>query len=395
VSPWWAQLPVRSPVTASMLGAALRGVVGGGGGRARVEAELAERFGADWAVLTASGTAALAVALRSVLGGVAGGRVALPAYCCYDVATAAVGAAAHILTYDLDPATLSPDLDSVRRALDAGAQAVVVAHLYGYPADVPAVRLLAREHGVELIEDAAQGAGGTLGGVRVGSLASLSVLSFGRGKGITTGGGGALLGKGAMPELVETELGPPRHGLSNVVVLAALATFGWPGVFGVVRAAPRLGVGETTYRHPTPSRLGSGVCAAVLPAALAVAATELNRRRENAAAYIREIGQVARVRTIHPLADADPGFLRFPVVWTGLTMRDLTGARALGVMAGYPRALVDVPEIGDKVVNSTEKVPGARLLAERLMTLPTHGGMSPRDVADVCAWLRLAGGVTG
>ena len=42
-------------------------------------------------------------------------------------------------------------------------------------------------------EDAAQEAGATLHGRRLGSFGDLSVLSFGRGKGVTGGGGGALL----------------------------------------------------------------------------------------------------------------------------------------------------------------------------------------------------------
>ena len=56
--------------------------------------------------------------------------------------------------YDVDPVTLSADLDSVSRVLAAGASAIVVSHLFGYPADVPAVAALAAAHGAAVIEDA-------------------------------------------------------------------------------------------------------------------------------------------------------------------------------------------------------------------------------------------------
>ena len=57
----------------------------------------------------------------------------------------------------VDPATLSADLDSVARVLDRGANTVVVAHLYGYPADLPAVRALAEQAEHVLAEAAVVG----------------------------------------------------------------------------------------------------------------------------------------------------------------------------------------------------------------------------------------------
>src|SRR5690606_3760091 len=98
--------------------------------------------------------------------------------------------------YDLDPDTLSPDLDSVSAAISRGVDAVLVAHLYGYPADVPAVTAMASRAGVPVIEDAAQGAAGRLGAATLGSFGPFTVLSFGRGKGLTGGKGGALLAIG-------------------------------------------------------------------------------------------------------------------------------------------------------------------------------------------------------
>jgi len=153
-----------------------------------VAAILRRRYGAVDAILTDSGTSALVMALQRMLP--PAGTVAYPAYACIDLTAAAVAAGVQVRLYDLDPATLSPDLDSVRAAIRRGVDAIVVAHLYGYPADVTGVRKIAAEEGIPVIEDAAQGAGGAIGGVPLGSLGEIAILSFGRGKGTTGGGGG-------------------------------------------------------------------------------------------------------------------------------------------------------------------------------------------------------------
>src|SRR5690606_25328323 len=87
-------------------------------------------------------------------------RIALPAYGCYDLATACDGAEVEVLLYDIDPETLGPDWTSLEWALAQGARTIVVAYLYGMPVDLGRVRSLAAAHQAVIIEDAAQGIGG-------------------------------------------------------------------------------------------------------------------------------------------------------------------------------------------------------------------------------------------
>ena len=61
--------------------------------------------------------------------------VALPAFGCFDVASAAIGADVPVSLYDIDPDTLSPDPDSLSRAFSQGARVAVIAPLYGVPVD--------------------------------------------------------------------------------------------------------------------------------------------------------------------------------------------------------------------------------------------------------------------
>ena len=160
------QLPVWSPLT---FGAIVAGVRPSPDVLPSLERRITREYGAAAVLLTASGTVALALGyLASALPGVRP-RVALPAWACPDLMTAADAAGAEVLLYDLDPATLSPDLDSLRKVLRAGIHAVVVAHWFGLPVALGPVAELVSAAGAHLIDDAAQGVGASVGGRPVGT----------------------------------------------------------------------------------------------------------------------------------------------------------------------------------------------------------------------------------
>lgn len=88
----------------------------------------------------------------------------------------------------MDPAAL-------RRAfeLHGTPKAVVAVHLYGNPAKLDEITAICREHGVPLIEDAAEALGSTYNGQKCGTFGEFGGLSFNGNKIITTSGGGMLL----------------------------------------------------------------------------------------------------------------------------------------------------------------------------------------------------------
>ncbi len=184
------QLTVASPLTAAQIMGAARDAIAGRDLRASVRASLAGIFEAENVLLTDSGTSALVLALQMFARPLA--PIAMPAYACVDLIAAARRANVRVRFFDVDPQTLSPDMDSLQRVLEEGVSAVVVAHLYGFPADMPAVVKVAHDAGVPVIEDAAQHASATIAGRPAGSFGDVTVLSFGRGKGTTSGRGGAL-----------------------------------------------------------------------------------------------------------------------------------------------------------------------------------------------------------
>ncbi|HEU4452934.1 MAG TPA: aminotransferase class I/II-fold pyridoxal phosphate-dependent enzyme, partial [Longimicrobium sp.] len=230
------QLPVSSPLPApALLSAAAAALRPRPDHAARLLCSLVDRLGAADGVLCGSGTQALQLAISTALDhrGDRTAPVALPAFTCYDVAAAAVGAGARVALYDVDPRTLAPDAASLERVLAAGARVIVVAWSFGHPPPWDDVLAAADRHGAMVIEDAAQGHGSAWNGRPAGSFGAMSVLSFGRGKGWTGGRGGALLVHD--PALAVPSLGAGGLGAEAENVATALAQWalGRPAIYAV------------------------------------------------------------------------------------------------------------------------------------------------------------------
>ncbi len=161
------------------------------------EAALAAFLGVPEVAALSSGTAALHLAL--VLAGVGSGDRVLVSDLTF-VATVNpiryVGAIPVLLdadeeTWNMDPRLLEEALrDLDRRGVRP--KALVVAHLFGICADMAPLLQLCREHGIVVIEDAAEALGATYRGRPAGTLGDFGVFSFNGNKVITTSGGGAL-----------------------------------------------------------------------------------------------------------------------------------------------------------------------------------------------------------
>ena len=398
---WRYQAPARSPLSARAVIAGVHGVARNGRVGARSEARVVELLTARYepreVLLTDSGTTALTAALLGVLKD-RPGAVALPAYACYDLATAAEGACAPVLLYDLDPRTLAPDLTQVNDALRQGASAVVVVHLYGHPVDLSEVKKLAAERGALVIEDAAQATGAKLDDRSVGTQCSLAVLSFGRGKGLTGGSGGALLANDAagarVVEGVRGLLGAPRRGWPELLTIAAQLILERPRLYALPAALPFLRLGETVYRAPRPLRRPSRVSLPVVGATWHLAEREAETRRHNAERLLSALRWQPGFETIITPPRARPGYLRLPVLASPAVRRSAMepAVRRLGVMPGYPQPLCDLEGFRQRCLNRDAAFPGSRLLAARLCTLPTHGRLRLRDLERLELWIRIASG---
>jgi len=389
-----AQLPVWSPVSGRMLASGLLRSLQHDP-RQALERHLLEEYAARRALLTDSGTSALTLALRS-LG--SSPVVALPAYGCFDLATAAVGADAKVRFYDIDPGTLAPDEGSLRRALAEGVSGVVVAHFYGVPVDLRIWRVEVAAAGAVLIDDAAQAVGARFDGEPAGAGGDLGVLSFGRGKGRTGGHGGALLATSDrgldLAAQLQVPLPSPRVGAETVSFgkLGAQWILGRPALYGIPQLVPGTGLGETVYHPPRPARSIGRVAAGVLLAGAEQSVEAANGRRTAAAAIRDRIALVRDAGIIRKHPKASPGWLRFPLLLSDRSasiVRSRQG-RALGIMGGYPLALPELGALEGRVLGERREWPGASELVRGLVTLPTHRWVTERDLNRIVMLLEGA-----
>jgi dTDP-4-amino-4,6-dideoxygalactose transaminase len=145
------------------------------------EAEWAEYCGAAHAVGLANGLDALILALRALDVG-PGDEVIVPSntYIATWLAVSAVGA--RPVPVEPDPATHNLNPSLITAALTDRTKAILPVHLYGQPADLDPILMLARAHGIAVVEDAAQAHGAQYKGRKIGAHGDIVCWSFYPGK---------------------------------------------------------------------------------------------------------------------------------------------------------------------------------------------------------------------
>ncbi len=160
------------------------------------EREAAAYCGAREAVGCASGTDALWLALLAA-GVQPGDEVITSAFTFFASASTIARTGARPVLMDVDPETLNLSAELVGRRLSqykAGRlRAVMPVHLFGQCADMDAFSALGREHGLAIIEDAAQAFGAAWRGQRAGSLGTSAGFSFYPTKNLSAFGDGGLV----------------------------------------------------------------------------------------------------------------------------------------------------------------------------------------------------------
>ena len=145
------------------------------------ERESAEYLGAKASIGCASGTDALWLALRGC-GVEENTSVVTSPFSFFASVSSIVRCGATPVLADVDPATLNLDPNRVQAALKRGRgqniRAIMPVHLYGQCADMDRFNALAREHGIAIVEDAAQAFGATWKGKKAGTLGKAAGFSF-------------------------------------------------------------------------------------------------------------------------------------------------------------------------------------------------------------------------
>lgn len=156
---------------------------------AQFEALFKAHLGAKFAMATSSGTGAIHLGLIA-LGIQPGDEIILA-----DINwTASVAPITYIgakpIFVDILPDTWCIDPDAIRSAITPKTKAIYVTHLYGNLCEMDEIQMIAKEHGLSIIEDAAEALGSVYHGKRAGTFGDFSIFSFHGTKTVTTGEGG-------------------------------------------------------------------------------------------------------------------------------------------------------------------------------------------------------------
>jgi perosamine synthetase len=325
---------------------------------AAFEDAFAAYLGAPHALATSSGSAALHVALLA-LGIGPGDRVITTPLTFAASSNAILHAGARPVFVDVDPQTGNLDPNAVEAVLRAdGARAILVVHLYGLPADLPAFRRLADRYDAVLIEDCAQAHGAAIGDRRVGTVGEAAVFSFYPTKNMTTGEGGMVVtadaGVAKRVRLLVDPRGDEEYANEVVGFNYRLTEIG--GAIGLVQLAHLEGRNE--------------------------------RRREHARRLSRGLGDLPWLRVpIEP-----PGYrhvyhqytVRVPRRRDALA-KHLTAA-GVGCRVYYPRL---VPQTAAyRRLGFVGTYPNAEALTREVLSLPVHPALSSEDLETIIATVR-------
>jgi len=173
---------------------------------ASFEASFAAASGATHVSAVSSGTAGLHLAIRAA-GIERGDDVVTTPFSFVASANCLLYEGARPLFCDIDPRTLNMSPEAAADALTERTTGILPVHIFGYPVDMAALELLARDCGLWIVEDACEALGAVhADGTPVGARGHLSVFGFYPNKQITTGEGGAVVSPSAgVKEQVDSE----------------------------------------------------------------------------------------------------------------------------------------------------------------------------------------------
>src|SRR5664280_2422938 len=140
-------------------------------------------------VAVSSGTSGLHLGLLSS-GVKAGDEVIIPSFTFAATANSVALTGATPVFADINADDFCLDPASVEASITDKTVAIMPVHLYGHPANMPALQAIADKHGLQLFEDAAQAHGASLGGTPVGAFGSFAMFSLYPTKNMTSGEGG-------------------------------------------------------------------------------------------------------------------------------------------------------------------------------------------------------------
>lgn len=228
-----------------------------GGMNNRFETAFAEKIGAKYAITFNSGTSTLHAGLFA-LGVHAGDEVIIPPLTVISNVDVVFAQNAIPVFADIDPHTFNIDPDDVRRKITPRTKCIMPVSLYGLSCDLDPIMEIAREHGIGVLNDAAEAFGATYKGRPISAIADITSYSTENSKHIATGDGGIIV-------------------TNNEVYATAMRKYGSLGYAAMKSGEGRIRINKDIFQDPNYKRhdsLGLNYRMPEVAAALGLAQTE-------------------------------------------------------------------------------------------------------------------------
>lgn len=313
--------------------------------------ELAAYSGVGHAFPCSSGTDALLLAMMA-LGVKPGDEVLVPAFTFIATGSMVAHLGAVPVFVDVDPGTFNIDPSALEEKIGKKSVGIIPVSLYGQCADMDSINKIAAEHGLWVIEDAAQSFGGSYKGRKSGSLSKVSTTSFFPAKplGCYGDGGAVLTDDEALAEKVRLYA---NHGQ------------------------------QRRYHH---SHIGingrmDSLQAAVVRAKLPYLDEEIEKRNRVAAAYTERLEKL--VGTPRVLPHNISTWAQYTIrVENRDELRDALSAKGIPTAIHYPMPLPRQEAFA--YLKQAENFPVSDRLSETVMSLPMHAYLSESEIDRVC-----------
>ena len=322
------------------------------------EEEWSQYLGCQSSIGVSNGLDALILSLKA-LGIGSGDEVIVPSNTYVATALAATHVGATPVFVEPNKETYNIEPERIEAAISNKTTAIMPVHLYGHPADMVAISRIAADHGLVVIEDAAEAHGAAIGTKRVGGFGACAAFSFYANKCLTTGEGGMITTND--PALAAKLRHLRDHAMSP----------------------------DRRYWHDVPGfnyRM-TNLQAALGCAQMTRAKALLDHRRRLFAAYSAALGDVPGVRLNRTAPGAQNAYwmICLEVAGHNAAQRDALADRLRhrGIdTRPYFHPMSAMPFLPDA------DTPNAHIAAQQGLNLPTYADLSDTDVAEICAILR-------
>lgn len=352
--------------------------------------KIKEYFNVKDCFLFSSGRAGLTVVLQALKRiNKRRNEVVIPAFTCYSVAASIVKAGLNIVPCDINKDTLDFDYDMLLRIMEERKDkilAIIPVHLFGLHADVKFIKEIAYPD-IYVIEDAAQCLGLKNNKGLIGKMGDVGLFSLGRGKSITSVGGGIIITDNEeiafhIRNIMKRK--PTPTFLKEIYYFLyglMLSIFINPDLYWLPGSLPFLKIGETIY-DPDFKIEKISVCQIAFAFNWDKKVKILRRIRILLSKIWFSFFKDKKEFSCLISKNGPFELIRFPLIVKDKRIREnilkKSKAKGLGIEKSYPDSIDNIGEISHMF--KERNFPSAKYVATHIITLPTHNFVSINDI---------------